>query len=236
MCCSVLSNTRTNPPAVMIITIMNMILKEKWNISGKSVNVCYVIMACNIYKRRWTHGPCVPAEKRCASLSLTCKAFIGFIYLTASGRRIRFLLLSSCWHCAWRCWWRFKAHRCYRHDLTLRRVYKHMHTHPELSHYSSLTFDPDFTSQTKTRPPPFSLLRLYLDLCAVPTICNMQQLLFQTVVLCVTLTSSLDVLLSAVELSLLFCYILRILLKTQTQNTLLFTCSYLNSRHRKILR
>ncbi len=140
------------------------------------MNVCYVIMACNIYKHRRTHGPCVPAEQRCASLSVTCKAFIGFIYLAASGRRIRFLLLSSCWHCAWRRWWRFKAHRCYRHDLTFGRVYKHTHTHPELSHhYSSLTFDPDFTSQTKTRPPPFSLLLLYLERCTVPTICNMQQ-------------------------------------------------------------
>lgn len=50
-------------------------------------------MACGIYKRRWTCGPRVPAEQRCASLSVTCKAFIGFIYLAASGRRMSFLLL-----------------------------------------------------------------------------------------------------------------------------------------------
>lgn len=62
----------------------------------KSVNVQYVIVAYNSYKHTETPGPRVPAEQWCVSLSVTCKAFIGFIYLAASGRRIRFLLLSSC--------------------------------------------------------------------------------------------------------------------------------------------
>ncbi len=133
--------------------------------------------------------------------------------------------LSSCWHCAWRCWWRFKAHRCYRHDLTLGRV-TNTCTHIQSSvttHLWPLTL----ISQAKQK----LALLLSLSCCYIWNGVLCLQYATIIVVLCVTLTSSLDVLLSAVEISLLFCYILRILLKTQTQNTLLFTCSYLNSRH-----
>ncbi len=174
-------------------------------------------MACNIYKHRRTHGPCV--QQSSGVHHCQCLQSFYWLYLFSSQRAENPISPApSCWHCAWRRWWRFKAHRCYRHDLTFGRVYKHTHTHPELSHhYSSLTFDPDFTSQTKTRPPPFSLLLLFGTMyCAY----NMQ---YATIIVSDSSTVHIDLviacLLNAVELSLLFCYILRI--HSKTQNTLL---------------
>ncbi|KAL1247171.1 hypothetical protein QQF64_022547 [Cirrhinus molitorella] len=118
-------------------------------------------MAC---KRRQTRGPCVPAEQRCASLSVTCKAFIGFIYLAASGRRIRFspalIVLTLCLKMLMA----IQSAQVLQPRSDVRKSLQTCaHTHPELSRYSSLTFDPDFTSQTKACPPSFSLPLLYLE-------------------------------------------------------------------------
>ncbi len=114
-------------------------------------------------------------------------------------------------------------------------AWKSLQTHAHTSRAQSLLISdlwPRFHKPNKNSPSSFlSPAAIFGMVCCAY---NMQYATI-IVVLCVTLTSSLDVLLSAVELSLLFCYILRILLKTQTQNSLLFTCSYLNSRHRKIL-